>query len=84
MGGLNAAACRAFASGIPSRIGTDSIHWRSGTWRMTWSTTCAAVSYERREIGSDCFGEWPLKRLPGYVGCTLEPAVSEANFWPIG
>jgi len=22
--------------------------------------------------------------VTGYVGCTLEPVVGEANFWPIG
>jgi hypothetical protein len=29
-------------------MGSDSTHWRTGTWGMTWSTRCAAVCAMRR------------------------------------
>ena len=48
--GVTSLGCAASSkrSGIGSRDWQTSIHWRTGTWGMTWSTRCAAVCAMRR------------------------------------
>ena len=44
--GVTSSGCA--ASSNRSGIGSESTHWRTGTWGMTWSTRCAAVCDMRR------------------------------------
>jgi hypothetical protein len=64
---------------LPLRVGSALSADRVADVRL------ASRADRRREIVSDCFGEWARSSGPlAYGGCTLEPVVGGTNFWPTG